>query len=384
VSDDLVHWRHLPVALYPKDETHGVFSGSAVEKDGKMVLVYTYFRDPEHNEGEKEVQCIATSEDGWNFVEYENNPVISSPPEEGIHAFRDPKVNRIGNKWRMVLGSGKDERIGMVLLYTSEDLVRWNYEGVLFEDESTKEIECPDLVSIDGKDVLIYSVTSTNSVLFALGELKEGKLSVEKKGLLDHGTDFYAAQTFSGTDRVIVIGWLQNWHRTDLYPTEKEGWNGVMSLPRELYMEDGELKVKPIEELESLRARKMLEENTSGTYRVNTNKNSYEVCCKFQGNLSLTLRSEPGEELRISVENDTLRVDTTHSGISEGETKEVRVQRREIDKIRIFIDTCSVEMFFNDSVALSFRVHPEGVYDTLDIEAHFLKMEIYELRNIWI
>ncbi|MDK2950241.1 MAG: beta-fructofuranosidase, partial [Thermotoga sp.] len=123
VSDDLVHWRHLPVALYPKDETHGVFSGSAVEKDGKMVLVYTYFRDPEYNEGEKEVQCIATSEDGWNFVEYENNPVISKPPEEGIHAFRDPKVNRIGNKWRMVLGSGKDKRIGMVLLYTSEDLV---------------------------------------------------------------------------------------------------------------------------------------------------------------------------------------------------------------------------------------------------------------------
>ncbi|HAA81872.1 MAG TPA: beta-fructosidase, partial [Thermotoga naphthophila] len=378
------HWRHLPVALYPKDETHGVFSGSAVEKDGKMVLVYTYFRDPEHNEGEKEVQCIATSEDGWNFVEYENNPVISKPPEEGIHAFRDPKVNRIGNKWRMVLGSGKDKRIGMVLLYTSEDLVHWDYEGVLFEDESTKEIECPDLVSIGGKDVLIYSVTSTNSVLFALGKLKEGKLSVEKKGLLDHGTDFYAAQTFYGTDRVIVIGWLQNWHRTDLYPTEKERWNGVMSLPRELYVEDGELKVKPIEELKTLRTGKILEKEHSGTYRINTNKNCYEVCCSFQGNLSLALQSELGEVIKVFVEKDTLVVDTTRSGISKGVTKEVKVQRGETDKVRLFIDACSVEMFFNDSVALSFRVHPEGIYNVLDIESYLLKVDIYALKNVWI
>ncbi|MDK2950135.1 MAG: beta-fructofuranosidase, partial [Thermotoga sp.] len=54
------------------------------------------------------------------------------------------------------------------------------------------------------------------------------------------------------------------------------------------------------------------------------------------------------------------------------------------DKVRLFIDACSVEMFFNDSVALSFRVHPEGIYNVLDIESRLLKVDIYALKSVWI
>lgn len=383
VSDDLVHWKHLPVALYPDDETHGVFSGSAVEKDGKMFLVYTYYRDPAYNEGEKETQCVAVSENGLDFVKYEGNPVISKPPEEGTHAFRDPKVNRSEGKWRMVLGSGKDEKIGRVLLYTSDDLFHWKYEGVIFEDGTTKEIECPDLVRIGEKDILIYSITSTNSVLFSMGELKEGKLNVEKRGLLDHGTDFYAAQTFFGTDRVVVIGWLQSWLRTGLYPTKREGWNGVMSLPRELYVENNELKVKPVDELLALRKRKVFETAKSGTFSLDVEENSYEVVCEFGREIELRMGNE-SEEVVITKSRNELIVDTTKSGVSGGEIRKATVEDEGTNRIRVFLDSCSVEIFFNDSIAFSFRIHPENVYNVLSLKADQVKLEVFELENIWL
>ena len=44
VSDDLLHWKELPIALYPDqpyEDDGGCFSGSAVEKDGRLYLFYT-------------------------------------------------------------------------------------------------------------------------------------------------------------------------------------------------------------------------------------------------------------------------------------------------------------------------------------------------------
>ena len=46
VSDDLVHWRHLGIALFPTKsyDRNGIFSGSALEIDGRMMLYYTAVR----------------------------------------------------------------------------------------------------------------------------------------------------------------------------------------------------------------------------------------------------------------------------------------------------------------------------------------------------
>ena len=44
VSEDLLHWEELPIALYPDqpyESGQGCFSGSAVEKDGRLYLFYT-------------------------------------------------------------------------------------------------------------------------------------------------------------------------------------------------------------------------------------------------------------------------------------------------------------------------------------------------------
>ena len=44
VSVDLLRWKELPIALYPDqpyEDDGGCFSGSAVEKDGRLYLFYT-------------------------------------------------------------------------------------------------------------------------------------------------------------------------------------------------------------------------------------------------------------------------------------------------------------------------------------------------------
>ena len=45
VSDDLTNWEYLPVALTPGDDCdkNGCFSGTAIEHDGKLWLMYTGF-----------------------------------------------------------------------------------------------------------------------------------------------------------------------------------------------------------------------------------------------------------------------------------------------------------------------------------------------------
>ena len=56
VSDDLLHWRHLPIALRP-DGLGMCFSGSAALVDGRIGLIYT-------SHGAHEQQSVAFSEDG--------------------------------------------------------------------------------------------------------------------------------------------------------------------------------------------------------------------------------------------------------------------------------------------------------------------------------
>src|SRR5581483_226994 len=93
-SKDLVHWEYLPIALAPTEayEKDGCFSGSAVDDNGVLTLIYTgnIWVDREKDILDQS-QCIATSTDGIHFTKEAVNPVIAKHPEEGSGHFRDPK-----------------------------------------------------------------------------------------------------------------------------------------------------------------------------------------------------------------------------------------------------------------------------------------------------
>ena len=81
VSQDLIHWKHLPVALYP-DSLGTIFSGSAVYDAentsglgamgcSPVVAIYTQnLEGPNGKSDRKQHQSIAYSLDGINFIKY--------------------------------------------------------------------------------------------------------------------------------------------------------------------------------------------------------------------------------------------------------------------------------------------------------------------------
>jgi len=229
VSDDLLRWRDLGVALAP--ETLGeIWSGSAVMHNGQMVAIYTHH-------GENEQQSLAFSDDGIHFTPYTQNPVITNP---GLRDFRDPKVfrNEIAGGWGMVLAAGDELRF-----YRSDDLLHWEQTGSFGKKENQMGgiFECPDLFRLpapDGSDVWV--LTASMGIAKELGGCKmqyffgtfdgetfhQATPSAEPL-LMDFGADNYAAVAFFDAEPV-QIGWAGNWAYTDRVPLE----SGCMTLAR--------------------------------------------------------------------------------------------------------------------------------------------------------
>lgn len=244
VSRDLIHWEELPIALYPDQEyenSGGCFSGSALEKDGCLYLFYTSV-----SHDRNQTQSVAFSSDGVHFTKYSGNPVIPENPL-GYPDFRDPKVTLIDGTYYMVVGTG-DRDSGKVLLFTSADLLRWEYVGILFEGaEYAPCIECPDFFKLDSKYVLMFSKINEKerATHFVAGDFTDGKLTNYTVSRPEWGIDFYAPQTFSVNSRRIMIGWMYHWGKEA--PPDC-GFAGALSIPRELRLSGSEVYSYPVRE----------------------------------------------------------------------------------------------------------------------------------------
>ena len=173
VSRDLVTWEHKGIALYPtvREDSNGCFSGSAIEEDGKLYLVYTGVRyevvNPEDphtclDEQFESAQLMISSEDGFHFDNENGKEVIIPPvtdPAVGDRTHtRDPKIWRGKDAWYLILGSTVEEKYGEVLFYRSEDLHTWTYVNKAWKGPDYGWMwECPDLFGTEGGNVLMVS-----------------------------------------------------------------------------------------------------------------------------------------------------------------------------------------------------------------------------------
>src|SRR5215218_5699337 len=154
VSRDLVHWKHLPVAI-PEEGDEMIFSGSAVvdhrntsgfgtRDNPPMVAIYTSARPG------SQAQSLAYSTDrGRTWTKYAGNPVL----DIGSGEFRDPKVFWYApeHKWVMAVSKALEHRIA---LYSSPDLKHWTHMSDFGPANATGGVwECPDLfpLAVDGK-----------------------------------------------------------------------------------------------------------------------------------------------------------------------------------------------------------------------------------------
>ncbi len=246
VSEDLVHWEHLPIALAPGPGSYdavGVFSGCCVIHDGVATILYTGVSP--------ECQCIATSEDRLrSWTKHPANPVIGARPRGDLEGFRDPFCWRDGATWYMALGSQIRGRGGCVLLYRSSDLRRWSYLGPLFQG-TTEMMECPNFFPLGDRWLLCVSPYA--QVVYAMGGWRDGRFEPESAWLpMDLGgrDDFYAPNSMlDPRGRRILWGWAQ-------VGPPGACWRGALTLPRVLSLRDDcHLGIEPLPELARLRAR---------------------------------------------------------------------------------------------------------------------------------
>lgn len=270
-TKDFIKWEQLPAALAPDQEydMEGCFSGSAIEQDGKHILMYTGVLDKIQEDGShliRQTQCIAIG-NGVDYEKLDCNPVITSyalPPGSSLEDFRDPKIWKDGDYFYVVVGSRHADGSGQILLYKSKDLHGWSFVNAL--DRSENKIgrmwECPDFFNLDGHDIMIISPQEVkaekskfhngHNAAYLIGKYDNENYKFDRQGYapIDFGLDFYAPQTLEAEDgRRIMIGWMQSWEN-NIVPNYFK-WCGMMTIPRELTIKDGHLIQNPIREIEN-------------------------------------------------------------------------------------------------------------------------------------
>ncbi|MGI6214052.1 MAG: glycoside hydrolase family 32 protein [Christensenellales bacterium] len=384
VSKDLLTWEHLPVALAPDcrhDWFLGCFSGSALEKDGELYLMYTGvpFR--------RQHQMLAKSKDGIHFDKLKKPviPIKNRPPYSRKFSFRDPKMLNNDGIFYTVIGASYNKG-RQIALYKSDNLTDWIFVGALKkENESSGIFECPDLIRTDNGDILIYSVMHTetkdleyqnlHSSVCEIGKVDLGKAEFLTSGNareLDSGADFYAPQTaLSPNGRVIMIAWMQMWRRTNPLKYLKHGYSGIFTLPRELRVINGELIQTPIREVygyfdtekikvsDYIQAEKSFE-NISGEVFL------LKIKFDSKSNLEIKLRKGSNCFTSISFEHGLVTFNREQSGhkiIGSKGDGNCNIRYMKIDKsdkihAEIFVDKCSVEIFVNDKHCMSNTIYP--------------------------
>ncbi|WP_127493731.1 glycoside hydrolase family 32 protein [Paenibacillus glycanilyticus] len=410
ISEDLVHWEHVPIALAPSEtyDEGGCFSGSAIDNDGVLTLVYTGHAP---NRKPKQVQCIASSPDGIKFEKWMNNPVIAFPPPDGSEEFRDPKVWRSGEYWYMIVGTSFEGN-GKVVIYRSSNLTDWNYRGTLLESSGMKGTmwECPDLFTINDRAILIVSPMDMegckNRCIAILGEYDEanGKFMEQEWVDLDYGTDYYAAQTLlDGKGRRIVIGWMDMWGAKA--PSAQYGWSGAMTLPRELSLfPDHSLCIRPIIELQKLRHTPRLYEDFILNSETIELPEILSTRLEMQVELDLrrTTAAKIGVHLRSSADGqeetilvydskyETIKIERNRSGIGDKNSCSYKVKNGEsVLKLQVFLDQSSIEVFINDGRAvMTSRIFPRS--DSRGVRlfaeqgtATFRSLRMWSLKSVW-
>ncbi|MDL5362453.1 GH32 C-terminal domain-containing protein [Halalkalicoccus sp. NIPERK01] len=402
VSDDLVRWEDEPVALTPSPDgpdRDGCWSGCAVENDGTATVFYTGGRGP------VQLPCRADAANPdlsrWN--KDPNNPVIEQVPEGVVGSdhweaeFRDHCIWFSDGLWHHLIGSGLADVGGAVFYYTSPDLREWEYVGPLLvgDGETGGMWECPELLELDERDLL--HVSNYEDVIYFLGEFRENEFHADRRGLLDHG-DLYAPQSLFGEERYLTWGWIPELR--DERAQWDAGWSGTLSIPRELAVEDGQLRQRPAPELEALRrshARHVGLDVEDGSRKLDVRGRAIELRARVQTDASEAgigvFESPDGvERTRIGIEDGKLVVHREDSSLaaSSVDPRELPIDdlERPLD-LRVFLDDSVLEVFVNERRTLSTRVYPTRPdSDGLSVHAHggsarFEELEIWTLGSAW-
>jgi len=414
VSPDMIHWRHLPIALAPTPgwaDADGCFTGSTVDDRGTATILYTgvktvaprfaTLRDGTHNF--REVQCLATSDDPQlrTWTKWKT-PVIEPPADPLLTGFRDPFLWRDRDFWYLGVASGVRKQGGQVLFYRSKDLRQWEYlhplaSGRWTEKENINPVdsgemwECPDFFPLGSKHVLLYS--TAGKVIWETGELDSKGLLFhpQRGGVLDHGA-YYAQKTQPDAEgNRILWGWIPEQRPEPEFSAA--GWAGCMALPRLLSLSsENDLEMRAAPAASSLRDKKLAslsvqtspKERARALHSIQIENLAGELTWRMAiASFSFTLGDGTGPWWSLRVEHSasrsTLQVNEKLIELALSAAGEMR--------FHLLLDASVAELFCNDLHVLTSRIYrkPNGPLRAQMSDSELsalLQFEVWQLRPI--
>ncbi|HET9747143.1 MAG TPA: glycoside hydrolase family 32 protein [Chitinophagaceae bacterium] len=421
-SKDLVHWKHLPVAIAEEKDTM-IFSGTCIAdfnnssgfgKNGQTPLVAIYTG---HIEGINQSQHVAYSlDEGVTWKKHEENPVLDLHKKD----FRDPKIFWHDEKkyWVMLVMLPIEH---LVQFYSSSNLKDWKHLSDFGPAGDTSGIwECPDLTRIPvegepGKKKWLLQMSVGASMQYFIGGF-DGTRFINESTLNkifrpDYGPDYYAAIAYNQLPDSIgptVIGWVNNWSYANDIPTMP--WRGMMSLPRTLSVKkiDGDwlLFQRPVESLKSLRSDPIVSISNAEIGKSKTlpiTSQQFEINAILEPSASSTcgIKLAVGGahefEIGYNATTQTLYMDRSKAGNIDfspefkkrfrSETKLLLNNRRL--QLTVFFDHSIVELFANDGrTVMTMQLFPGQQVSGVELFSNGGKtliesLTIRNLRSCW-
>ncbi len=447
VSEDLIHWRDLPFAIYPNPE-YQCFSGSAFVEDDRVIAMY---------HGTRLGNMVATSSDplllNWEKIT-DGAPISMYPGTDGKplpYRVFDPCIWKKDDTYYALSGGqlsrgpgGKFTRANW--LFRSENLADWEYLHPFIEDDQYSLVgddgACPYFWPIGDKHIYLqFSHMSGGKYLIGDYKKDRDKFAVTAGGDFNFGpygpggvhapsaapepAEHGGGSAATG-DAVIAIFNMNPGRSTENY------YDGmIMTLPRRLtLLPEGSvdnLGQEPAGDYAALR----YDHKNIGPMTLPANKEivldgvrgkAMEIIAVIDPKESAVIeldvfRSPKREEVtrilfykssgyrhrsisRNSEEfgklNSIISIESSSSSVLPDvklrapETANVFIDEGETLKLHVFIDKSVVEVFVNGRQCVAQRVYP-GLEDSNGVslraqgsEAELVSLDAWRMKNIYL
>lgn len=360
-TTDFINYTKPQIALAPVDkfDKDGCYSGSARSKNNKLEIIYTANLKDEQNIRYPRQVLVKQNDDG-EFIK--EKIIIDTVPKGYTTHFRDPYIFIKNNRSFIILGAQRENLTGCALIYEEID-ENWIFRGELKTQLTDFGYmwECPNLFTIDDKDILVfcpqglkaqkYQYQNLYQAGYLIGQFNPNTLEFTHGEFheFDMGFDFYAPQVLVHENRHILIGWVGMPDKLQDYPTINDGWVHSLTLPRELILKNDKLYQRPISELNEL--------NQNTTTKINTDKISLSANKKLEISIPLKDISSWQGKLKFNDEYILLTYDKNTSvfTIDRNQLKlggkgirQFLVKAQDELNLSVYIDNSIIELYLQD------------------------------------
>ena len=393
------HWKHMTTkdfitfeeeeTLIPEKEfeSHGCYSGGAIKIDEDILCFYTGNTKQGMNLDRVSYQNIAVYNQGDK--KFTDKYIVAKTPNGYTQHFRDPKPWIVNGEIRFICGAQREDESGTAVIFSYDkdkrsSKVIGELEIESFDNENVFMWECPDLFKLDKKDVFIWcpqgikkdkhKFNNNYSTLYATGELVDNKIQSSYIDQLDYGFDFYAPQTFTDKEDTLLIGWAGI--PDAIYPSDKYKWQGMLTIPKVIEIQENKLIQKPHKSIYSLIQKETKDINLSKSYiKSYINNEEFE----------LKLFKNKETFISISYKNNIFTLDRENTKQTEfmkkyGSKRSVEIN--DFKNIEIFIDNSIIEIFINEGeYVFTSRFFIENKSNEIEMMGD-LKIEVYNMKAI--